>query len=96
MRPLQGNLRHVNATELGSTCCRLLIALGLVMSVKSGFPSHSASSYSCITARADITEAATGDLEPACDLTAMAQADEASKADINLKLVITLPFGYFL
>lgn len=94
--PLQGNLRRVNATELGSTCCHWLIVLGLVMSVRSGFPSRSASSYSCITARVDITAAATGELESTCDLAAMAQADGASKANINLSHVIILPFGVFL
>lgn len=71
--PLQGNLRHVNATELGSTCCHRLIALGLVMSVRSLFPSRSASSYSCITARVDIIAAATGELQPNCDLAAADQ-----------------------
>ena len=94
--PLQGNLRRVNATELGSTCCHWLIVLGLVMSVRSRFPSRSASSYSCITARVDITAAATGELEPTCDLAAMAQAGGASKANINLSHVIIMPFGGFL
>lgn len=40
------------------------------MSVRSAFPSHSASSYSYITAGVDITAAATGELEATCDLAA--------------------------
>lgn len=43
------------------------------MSVRSVFPSRSASSYSCITARVDIIAAATGELQPPCDLAAVDQ-----------------------
>lgn len=71
--PLQGNLRRVNATEFGSTCCQRLIAFGLLMSVRSVFPSRSASSYSCVSARVDIIAAATGEPRPPCDLAAVDQ-----------------------
>lgn len=50
------------------------------MSVRSVFPSRSASSYSCNTARVDIIAAATGEQAPTCDLAAEAQVDGASEA----------------
>lgn len=62
------------------------------MSVRRGFPSRLASSYSCITARVDITAAASGETEPTCDLAATAPADGSSKVNMNFSRVIIIVF----